>query len=1198
MAINTQKLLPSAKGSPLEKIRTSIIKPTVSIKKKTIDTKKLIGPIKDQDQFGEDDPKSIQKTLMNIDSSLKLLLGEEQRKQVKKRKEKEKEDFEKEEKKLEAPKEAKKFNFPKLSLPGASFLDKIKRFLFFTALGWLFTKFQDQLPKLLGVVKIITQVYQVAENIFKFLLESVVNFIDRGYQAYDKVRDLAKSIGGEKAQQEFDNLSTNLNKYINYVLIGGMALTGAINSFAKEVKGKKGGKGGATAAGVGTGPKVAGRTPTGYRLDRGRFASKGFENVATPGQTKVAQYAPLKKGLLTKTNQASRIGAKKATQAVIGKQATKQLLRLAKGPLSRLPIIGGLVEFGLSWALGDPVGKAAFRGIGTLLLGSVGSLILPGFGTFVGGWAGAELAGKLYEVLFENKQPKSKVQTKQGGGSVTRGGKPQNAPTRSIKITRRKPPKIRPKQSQPGKDIGGKKKIKELYPDPSARIEIEGDQKSPWFNLLPPLPKNATPAQKEERDKKIKSLPNSYKALTGVAKKLKDIPFGIGALMGGAVDIALGEKLPRNAIQSLSGGISYLISSIANQQVSSSLSNIGREISKMATGGVVPQFKDFTKRDDLELEKDINKILGGLIQKKVDEAIREVQKQLMPAKYFEGTTAEDGPGGGPGGAGGGGGPAVESINVSGLSKEDVDALGRMIAAESAGENDLGKAGVLAVILNRYRLIKSGKATPGAFNIKGRTKDQVTIRDILFASSQFSPYANGSFARTSSSSGKSALAAAIRAGGNDPEKLRKNLIKSGLNEQDADYVVRSVAFSNARSRESRPFSTREVAVGRHSFQQSADVKLTGSIGRMEADVKESRLIVGPGAIKADKIYPLEKGQGRDVSSEPGIDFTYRGGQTLALYPGKVVDINQQFNERTGRGYGNYVLVESIDPNNGKRFTTLYAHFGNGKIKVREGDVIQAGAPIGSQPNKNKRGYFTGSGYGEHTSADFYESDGRTRYRNADKLITQVLDSFTGKTQGYPTEKPKPEQPKPEQSKSGQQAIDISRMSGSQIANTIRNIKPGQKIVFPGVGSIQGGKDWLGNPQTKYYDPQGNSLSEQQFTDRYSKSSRSSRSSRPTEPSRPAKPGPVPKPNLPGRFSGNTIEELKRRGVVQQRQGGGSINHSSLSSYPSYSDEGGMTLAIQPIIVEKVVPMHMRGNKTIMFPIPVSVNSNNMQSLSRG
>lgn len=578
MAVNTQKLLPSAKGSSLAKISAVNINKGISIKQKKIDTGKLLGPSK------EDSVESIKENLLNIDALLKSILDEEKKNKTKKRKEKEKKEYEKEEKKLEAPKEAKKFNLPSLSLPGASFLDRIKRFLFFTALGWLFTKFQDQLPKLEGIIKTITQVYGIAENIFKVLLEGLVNFIDRGYQAYDKIRELTKSIGGEKAQQDFDKLSGKLNEYINYILIGGFALTGAINTFAKNAKNYKPPK------------SIAEKVSPSTRATRG----------------------PLQR--IVRPVQATAI---KKSRSVVGKQTTRQLLRIVKGPLSRLPVLGGLIEFGLSWALGDPVGKAAFRGVGTLLLGAVGSLILPGFGTFIGGIAGAELAGKLYEVLFENKKPQGKVQKKQGGGSVTRGGKPRGSPTRFLKITKRKPKKIKPKQSQPGKDVGGKRNIQKLYPDPSVKTEIEGEQKNPWFDLLP--------TDKTQRDNKLKSLPNPYKALTGVAKKLKDIPFGIGALMGGAVDIALGEKLPKNAIDSLGSGIAYLINSVANQQISASVSGIEKEISKMQSGGVVPRLRDFSKQD--QVGNDVTKVLNSLIRQKVDEAIKEVQKQMMPGKY-------------------------------------------------------------------------------------------------------------------------------------------------------------------------------------------------------------------------------------------------------------------------------------------------------------------------------------------------------------------------------------------------------------------------------------------------------------------------------------------------------------------------------------------------------------------------------------
>jgi hypothetical protein len=81
--------------------------------------------------------------------------------------------------------------------------------------------------------------------------------------------------------------------------------------------------------------------------------------------------------------------------------------------------------------------------------------------------------------------------------------------------------------------------------------------------------------------------------------------------------------------------------------------------------------------------------------------------------------------------------------------------------------------------------------------------------------------------------------------------------------------------------------------------------------------------------------------------------------------------------------------------------------------------------------------------------------------------------------------------------------------------------------------------------------------------------------------------------------------QRPGYGGNMQGGGYIPKQSprkdtqkLSSYPSYSAEGGMMIAIQPMIIEKPVPVPSGKNRTIMFPISVGVNNNSMQSLSRG
>jgi rare lipoprotein A (peptidoglycan hydrolase) len=650
MAVNTQKLLPAAKGSPLAKISTAKITKGMSIKTKTIDTKKLMGS-------KEEDQENIKQTLLNIDSLLKSILGEEKKNKSKKRKEKEKADFEKEEKKLEAPKEAKKFKLPGLAAPGMSFLDRIKRFLFFTALGWLFTKFQDQLPKLEGIVKTIAQVYVVAEDIFKSLLSGVVNFIDIGYQTYDGLRKQVENLGGKDAVKTFDEFSSHLNKLINGAIIAATLIASTTPKTPKMPTGGASSALGASAKATSAYAQTAagksyaamqqfGNLPKWAQSisasSAGRFSASQSRIIA--GTANIGDKLRVgTRGFIPGVGQIAEKVASKGTTKVAGSVAQG-----AKFGGGRIPIIGPLITFlvrryvygekpekaaaaavgtGIGQAIGGFIGTigAGALGLGTAGLGAVVAPLIIGAGSVIGGLVGEWLGALLYDFVVGSEVPKP--QLKAAGGSVTRGGKRQGPVTRSIKITRnRRPPKVKPKQSQPGKDVGGKKNIQKLYPDTSAIPELEGAQQSPWYDLLS--------KDKEERDKQLKKLPNSYKALTGVAKKLKEIPFGIGSLMGGAVDIALGQKLPQDAIDSLGNGIAYLINAVASQQVSASISDIGKEISKMQTGGVVPRLRDFSKQD--QMGSDVNKVLNGLIRQKVDEAIKEVQKQMMPGKFDEG----------------------------------------------------------------------------------------------------------------------------------------------------------------------------------------------------------------------------------------------------------------------------------------------------------------------------------------------------------------------------------------------------------------------------------------------------------------------------------------------------------------------------------------------------------------------------------
>lgn len=644
MAIKVQKLLPAAKTSAIAKIDGSKISSSLAINKKNIDAKKLTAL---SIRRSEDSVSIVKKSLIDIDGLLKSVLTEDQKIERTKRIRKEQEENEQRETKLETPKESKKFNLPKVSLPGMSFLDRIKRFLFFTALGWLFTKFQDQLPKLTGIVKIITPIVGVVENVFKFILESVVSFIDRGYQTYDKIRGLVKTVGGERAQQDFDKLSSKLNEYINYVLIGGMALTGAITTFSNNAKKYKppSGSGGGRGGRGGGKPNVVNRGFWNERTGRwqgsftGRDGTYRTDEAARRYSRRFGRDAAVRrfgeegvKSLGGKYGRSAATNlARKGAVSLLGKGGTKAVLKFARPFLKRLPIIGGFIDFGLSVAMGEPLGRAAFRGVGTLLLGAVGSLIMPGFGTFIGGYAGAELAGKLYDVLFANKTPGTPVQTQRRGGKVIRryakGGEILGSGGRSLTIKKKKKPYVPPQVSQPGKDVGGKGKIKKLYPDPTHKLTLQEYLLSDISNVMV---YDDYVKMWEKNLAKNKQKPNPYKALTEVADILKGIPYGIGSLMGSAVDVALGQKIDENTFKSINFGLDNLFEtfkSISNK-TSQGVFAVQNRVPTMATGGQVSRTLTPTSR----IDSDPIKIIGTSIKQRVNQSIREVQKQISLIK--------------------------------------------------------------------------------------------------------------------------------------------------------------------------------------------------------------------------------------------------------------------------------------------------------------------------------------------------------------------------------------------------------------------------------------------------------------------------------------------------------------------------------------------------------------------------------------
>ena len=116
----------------------------------------------------------------------------------------------------------------------------------------------------------------------------------------------------------------------------------------------------------------------------------------------------------------ARVFARGSGGKMLGKLGFKSLGKFLGPILKRVPIFGALLNFGISLALGENVGRAAAKSVGMLLGGALGSLIpIPGVGTLAGGILGDYVGGILYDAIVGDKE----VQKLNQGG-VVRGTGP------------------------------------------------------------------------------------------------------------------------------------------------------------------------------------------------------------------------------------------------------------------------------------------------------------------------------------------------------------------------------------------------------------------------------------------------------------------------------------------------------------------------------------------------------------------------------------------------------------------------------------------------------------------------------------------------------------------------------------------------------------------------------------------------------
>lgn len=545
--IDAKKLLPSSKSSSaIANAQKPFLVPisNIAYKKDVNLSQKLLKPSDDTEKGSGGSLVVLKKKVLKIEDIINSTYLIQQSENNRKRKEKERKRFEEREKKLEAKPNADPKSLAKVSFPGQSILDTIKRFVTFTFVGFLVNKYLEYLPKLVEFGKNIEPITKFIDAFSKNVIDGVINFIDLGYRAYDKVNKMIEDVGGKDASKQFEKFSSELNKLLNGAIMASMLIA----STAPKPKGSK--PGGAAGSISANASRSLGGMTGGYGAGTGMTPSR----YRLPGQAKVSGFAleQARKGLTFEQSVAAQQASKQvATQTA--KQSMKSLVAV--------PLVGSLIGFIIdtvvfrekpSRAAAGAIGSAIGQGIGIALAGSTTFGLGAGIGMFVGGFAGDWLGKTIYDALNGYKQ--EPIKAKAQGGAVSSGQSAVNS-TRKIKVQKvKRSKKYIPKRVEPGRDIGGKMRIEGLY----------GADKPGERSALRALKKSS------EDLKKMKSM-------NGVA----------GGMLGAGVDMALGQKPDRNLANSLGNMFGSVVEAAVNAELNSSFNDISKSIA-MANGGVVP----------------------------------------------------------------------------------------------------------------------------------------------------------------------------------------------------------------------------------------------------------------------------------------------------------------------------------------------------------------------------------------------------------------------------------------------------------------------------------------------------------------------------------------------------------------------------------------------------------------------------------
>lgn len=468
------------------------------------------------------------------------------------RKQKEKKKFKEKEEKLEEKPDEKKEKKGLIKAPRIGFLDRIKKFIFNILLGYVVYRLIPLLPKLIGFVKIGAVAFDFIVNVSGALFNGLVTFVDWGYKAVNSVRGFIKSVGGDKTLELFDKFSSAFTTFVNGALIVSMIMLKSRGLWKTLI---------------------------------GEGAKKGAAGILGRGIGRAG----------------TRLGIAVAGKA--GGMLMKGTMKTLSRVLQKIPIIGGLIDFGINIMLGEDPGRAAARAVGSTAGGALGGLVAGVIGSVVpfagtalgglvgsalGGWMGDWAGGALYDAFVGAKKMAK-------GGVATRGGRIVGGVKRKVKkqkVARRI--STRKTEIKPGSSIGGEEKIKKIFPEAK-----KSDTISPLTYI-----------QKSSED-------------------TSEIPF-FGPFFTLASKVILGQKPEQIDYENIGSALNAWM----RQTFSSDVMRTG---GAFASGGEVNS-EMFMGGEDLT--KVIAKSVEDSVASKVDDSINELMKQLGLKDSESGTKDE------------------------------------------------------------------------------------------------------------------------------------------------------------------------------------------------------------------------------------------------------------------------------------------------------------------------------------------------------------------------------------------------------------------------------------------------------------------------------------------------------------------------------------------------------------------------------